>query len=174
VLVRAWDLRCPDSLEKRQDTVREKLIPAKEFVSMAKEKITELHEKFDCIVGVHARRGDYKEFLEGIHFHSWDSYRNWIIQTKNLMEGQGKGRVGFLLCSDDNPTPSSFTDLPVHFMGKKSVMPDLHALSLCDYNLGPPSSFGTWLSWYGKVPRLEVEKGLKIQSMDQFGVCSHC
>jgi hypothetical protein len=174
LLVRAWDLRCPDALEKRQDTVREILVPAKEFVSVAKDKITKLHEKFDCIVGVHARRGDYKEYLGGIHFHSWDSYRNWIIQTKDLMEGQGKGRVGFLLCSDDNPPSSSFADLPLHFMGNKSVMPDLHALSLCDYNIGPPSSFGTWLSWCGKVPRLHLKEALKILSLDQFSVSSEC
>jgi hypothetical protein len=90
------------------------------------------------------------------------------------MEEQGKGRVGFLLCPDDNPTPSSFADLPVHFMEKNSAVSDLHALALCDYNPGPPSSFGTWVSWYGKVPRLQVEKGLEIQSMDQFGISSHC
>jgi hypothetical protein len=90
------------------------------------------------------------------------------------MEENGRKKVGFLLCSDDNPTPSSFADLPVHFMGKKSVMPDLHALSLCDYNLGPPSSFGTWLSWYGKVPRLHLEEELNIESLDQFSVCAGC
>jgi hypothetical protein len=174
LLVRAWDLRCPDSLKRQQERVREILIPSKEFVSVAKEKITELREKFDCLVGVHARRGDYEKYLEGIHFHSWDSYRNWIIQTKNLMEKSGGIRVGFLVCSDDTPPSLSFADLPVYFEEENSAMSDLHALSLCDYNLGPPSSFGTWVSWYGRVPRLKVEKGLKIQSMDQFGICSHC
>jgi hypothetical protein len=174
MLVRAWDLRFPDSLERQQERVREILTPNDRAKDSANETISQLREKFDCIVGVHARRGDYKEYLGGVHFHNWDSYRDWIIQTKNLMGGQGKGRVGFLLCSDDNPPSLSFADLPVHFVEENSAMTDLHSLSLCDYNLGPPSSFGTWVSWYGKVPRLQVEKGLKIQSMDQFGICSHC
>ena len=174
MLIRAWDLRFPKSLKKHQEKIRKILAPNEKAKGSADETILLLREKFDCIVGVHARRGDYKEYLGGVHFHSWDSYRNWIIQTKNLMEENGRKKVGFLLCSDDNPTPSSFADLPVHFMGKKSVMPDLHALSLCDYNLGPPSSFGTWLSWYGKVPRLHLEEELNIESLDQFSVCSDC
>ena len=173
-LVRAWDLSCPNLITKHQTEIRRIFTPKAEFTKHAESKIAKLRKKYDCVVGVHARRCDYKEYLGGIHFHSWDSYRNWISQTKDLMEENGCKNVGFLLCSDDNATPSVFADLPVHFMGKKSVMTDLHALSLCDYNIGPPSSFGTWLSWYGKVPRLHLEKGLKILSLDQFSVCSEC
>lgn len=174
LLVRSWDFRCPNSLVKHQDTIREILIPSKEFVAEAVKKITELRKKFDCVVGIHSRRGDYKKYLGGIHFHSWDTYRDWIRATKNLMEKQGKGKVGFLLCSDDNPDSAIFDDLPVTFGNSKSVMVDLHSLSLCDYNIGPPSSFGTWLSWHGKVPRLVIQKGLQIKSISQFITASHC
>ncbi|MDG0964299.1 MAG: hypothetical protein P8O23_04505 [Opitutales bacterium] len=173
-LVRAWDLSCPNLVTKHQNEIRKIFTPKTEFTESAQLVITNLRQKYKCVVGIHARRGDYKEYLGGIHFHSWDSYRNWISQTKDLMEENGMKKVGFLLCSDDNPTPSSFTHLPVHFMDEKSVMTDLHALSLCDYNLGPPSSFGTWLSWYGKVPRLHLKKKMKIQSLDQFRVCPEC
>jgi hypothetical protein len=174
LLVRAWDLRCPDSLEKQQERVREILTPNDRAKDSANETISQLRERFDCVVGVHARRGDYEKYLGGIHFHSWDSYRNWIIQTKNLMKRNGKDRVGFLLCSDDNPDYSTFDDLPVSFGDSKSVTTDLRSLSLCDYNIGPPSSFGTWVSWYGKVPRLTVEAGTKVKNLDQFKVSTEC
>ncbi len=174
LLFRAWDLRCPKSLERQQERVREILNPNDSAKDSANETISQLRERFDCIVGVHARRGDYKEYLGGIHYHSWDSYRGWIIQTKHLMEISGKSRVGFLLCSDDYPDYSTFDDLPVSFGDSKSVITDLHSLSLCDYNLGPPSSFGTWLSWHGQVPRLQVEGGALIESIDQFSICSEC
>ena len=174
LLVRAWDLRFPDSLTKHQEKIREILAPNEKAQNSAEETIYRLREKFDCIVGVHARRGDYKEYLGGVHFHSWDSYRNWIRQTKQLIEGTYKKRVGFLLCSDEKPHPSEFNDLPVSFGSEKSVMSDLHSLSLCDYNIGPPSSFGTWLSWYGKVPRLVLQEGLQIHSASQFVICSKC
>jgi len=174
LLVRAWDLRCPDSLKRQQEKVREILIPNDRAKNSVNEKISQLREKFDCVVGVHARRGDYEKYLGGIHFHSWDSYRNWIIQTKNLMEKSGGTRVGFLLCSDDNPDNSTFDDLPVSLGDSTSVITDLHSLSLCDYNIGPPSSFGTWLSWHGQVPRLQIGKGIIIESIDQFTISLEC
>ena len=99
MLLRAWDLRFPDSLKKHQEKIREILAPNEKAKHSAEKRISLLCEKFDCVVGVHVRRGDYKEYLGGVHFHSWDSYRNWIMQTKRLMEERGKKRVGFLLCS---------------------------------------------------------------------------
>ena len=173
-LVRAWDLSCPDLVTKHQTEIRKIFTPKHEFTENAQLEVAKIRQQYDCVVGVHARRGDYKEYLGGIHFHSWDSYRNWMIQTKDLLEEDGQKNIGFLLCSDDDTSSAVFENLPVHFMQKKTVMSDLHALSLCDYNIGPPSSFGTWLSWYGKVPRLHLEKGLKILSLDQFSVCSEC
>ena len=174
LLVRSWDLKCTDSLDRHQNAIRKILIPSKVFVNAAESMIVKLRINYDCVVGVHARRGDYKKYLEGIHFHSWDAYKEWIQQTKGLLEEQGKGRVGFLLCSDDHTDKATFYDLPVTFGNSKSVMTDLHSLSLCDYNIGPPSSFGTWLSWYGKVPRLVIQKGLQIKSISQFVTCSQC
>ena len=144
-LVRAWDLRCPNLVTKHQTEIRKIFTPKPKFTESAQLEVAKLRQQYDCVVGVHARRGDYKQYLGGIHFHSWDSYRNWIIQTKALMEEDGQKNIGFLLCSDDDTPSAIFESLPVHFMKKKSVMSDLHALSLCDYNIGPPSSFGTWL-----------------------------
>lgn len=174
LLVRAWDLRCVHSLDKHQTRVREILTPNDKAKDSANKKISQMFERFDCVVGVHARRGDYDKYLGGIHFHNWSSYRNWIVQTKNLIEISGKKRVGFFLCSNDTPNHPTFDDLPVYFGDSESVITDLHALSLCDYNIGPPSSFGTWLSWYGKVPRLVIQKDLQIKSISQFVIASHC
>lgn len=173
-LVRAWNLCCPDLVSKYQKELREIFTPKPQFTESVQLEIVELRKKYDCLVGVHARRGDYKEYLGGIHFHNWCSYRKWISQAKDLIEQNGRKKVGFLLCSDDHADTSFFADLPVHLLEEKSVMSDIHALSLCDFNLGPPSSFGTWSSWFGKVPRLHLQKGLKIRSLDQFSVCTSC
>jgi hypothetical protein len=134
----------------------------------------DLRSKYDCIVGVHIRRDDYKTFLNGIYFHSWKAYLNWTIETKLLLENNGKRKVGFLFCSDDEIPFSLFKNYSVSILGNNEPMVDIYALSLCDFNIGPPSSFGTWVSWYGKVPRLQLKKGLKIASLEQFSICHNC
>ena len=94
--------------------------------------------------------------------------------NEKFIGNKRKGRVGFLLCSDEKPDYSTFGDLPVSFGDSKSVASDLCSLSLCDYNIGPPSSFGTWLSWHGQVPRLQIGRDTIIESIDQFSICSEC
>tara|TARA_Y100000022_G_C12968804_1_gene248078 strand:+ start:59 stop:436 length:378 start_codon:yes stop_codon:yes gene_type:complete len=125
-------------------------------------------------VGIHARRGDYKTYLGGKHFHSWETYQNWILEVKNVLESKGYNRTGFILCSDDIP-PSSILDYSfIHFAGTNHFMIDLHTLTLCDYNIGPPSSFGTWISWYGNVPRLIINKDTKIDNLENFSISNSC
>ena len=173
-LVKYWDVNCTNSLQIHQNKLKDYLRPNKRFVVSAEKIINELKSKYDCLVGVHARRGDYATYLDGLHYHSWESYLNWANQTKEVLEKSGKKNVGVVICSDDIPPSSTTKNQSVHFSSSKEFMIDIHLLSLCDYNLGPPSSFGTWLSWYGKVPRLVVSNNTEVTSLVQFEVCTTC
>jgi hypothetical protein len=173
-VIRAWDIECPVSLLKHKDKVKKIFTPNLSSKSYAESFIRKLRDEYSTLIGVHARRGDYIDYLGGIHFHSWENYRKWISETKTLFEDQMIQGVGFLLCSDESPSYSTFESLPVHFISKPEMIGDLHALSLCDYNLGPPSSFGTWISWYGNVPRLVIQKDTKVLSLNQFRVSDSC
>ena len=174
IVLKAWDLNFKNALYGVSDRVRRILLPKDEFVKDAERQVSKLKLKYDCLIGIHARRTDYKDYLGGIYYHSWDQYIKWIMETKLTIERTGQKNIGFLLCSDEDPVPKIFNNLPVHFSVGNEVMIDLHALSLCDYNIGPPSSFGTWISWHGKVPRLEVINETKHISIDDFRVCNSC
>ena len=89
--------------QKASNKVRNILLPTRIDREVADRRIKQLREKFDCVVGIHARRGDYKNFLEGIHYHSWSKYKNWIVETKKTIEKNLQLKVGFLLCSDESP-----------------------------------------------------------------------
>jgi hypothetical protein len=173
-LIKHWDINCRNSIEIQQDKLRDYLCPKKRFVVYAERIIDELRSNYDCIVGVHVRRGDYATYLDGVHYHSWESYLHWANQTKQILEKSGKKNVGVLICSDDMPPSSITKNQSVHFSSSKEFMVDIHLLSLCNYNLGPPSSFGTWISWFGKVPRLVVYNSTEITSLEQFEVCTSC
>ncbi len=173
-IIRAWDINCPVSLHKHSVCAKKILTPNLNTKRRSECFISKLRQEYTTIIGVHARRGDYKNYLGGQHFHSWEKYQKWILETKMLFEKQADQSVGFLLCSDENPLSDIFTSLPVHIVPEAEVLFDLHSLSLCDYNIGPPSSFGTWISWFGNVPRLVVQKDTKVFSLDQFKTSETC
>jgi hypothetical protein len=173
-LIRYWDISCTSSLQNHQSKIRRYLLPNKRFVASADKIIGDLRTKYECVVGVHARRGDYISYLDGIHYHSWESYLHWATQTKQILEKSGKKNVGIVICSDELPPASIQKNESIHFNLSKEIMIDIHLLSLCNYNLGPPSSFGTWVSWFGKLPRLVVHKNTDITSLNQFEICSSC
>ena len=173
-LIKHWDIRSSKLLQIHQNTLRDYLSPNKKFVVSAEKIISNLRSNYDCVIGIHVRRGDYINYLDGIHHHSWESYLNWGNETKKALEFSGKKNVGIVICSDEKPPSLVPKNKDVYFSSSNDFMVDIHLLSLCDYNLGPPSSFGTWISWFGKVPRLVVYNKTEITSLDQFEVCTAC
>jgi hypothetical protein len=173
-LIKHWNLDCSNSIKIQQHKLRNYLRPNKRSIVSAEKIIDELRSKYECIVGVHARRGDYATYLDGIHYHSWESYLHWANRTKEILVKLGKKNVGIIICSDEVPPFSVSKNENVYFSSSNGFMVDIHLLSLCDYNLGPPSSFGTWISWFGKVPRLVVYNNTEVTSLEHFEVCTTC
>ncbi len=173
-LIKHWDISSSNCIKIHQHKLRDHLRPNKKSVTTAEKIIKELRSKYECVVGIHARRGDYATYLNGIHYHSWESYLYWANQTKKVIVSSGKGNVGFVICSDEKLPSLVRNNEDVFFSSSNEVMVDIHLLSLCDYNLGPPSSFGTWISWFGKSPRLVLNNNTEITSLEDFKVCDTC
>jgi len=173
-LIKHWDIRNSKLLQIHQNTLRDYLSPNKKYVVSAEKIINNLRSNYDYLVSIHARRGDYIDYLDGIHYHSWGSYFQWANQTKQVLEKSCKKNVGIIICSDEKPPSLVPNNKDVYFSSSNEIMVDINLLSRCDYNLGPPSSFGTWVSWFGKVPRLVVYNKTEVTSLDQFEVCTTC
>jgi hypothetical protein len=174
IIIKAWDIRCQNSLKLVEEFVKKLLRPASYYIKPASNFINNLKKHYDCLVGIHARRGDYKTYLNGEHYYSWEKYKTWILEFREILKTAGYGNIGFVLCSDDKPPLSLLNEKNTHRADCKHYMEDLQCLTLCDYNIGPPSSFGTWVSWIGKVPRLILFNNTEIKSLEQFEVCETC
>ena len=174
IIINTWDIRCSKSLKMVGQTVRNLLQPASSYLQKANNFLTHLKKSYNCLVGIHARRGDYKTYLGGKHYHSWESYQNWVLEVKNVLENKGYNKIGFILCSNETPPQKILNNSFIHFTGSNHFMVDLHILTLCDYNIGPPSSFGTWISWYGNVLRLIIHKDSKIENLENFNISNSC
>jgi hypothetical protein len=155
-LLRAWDLNCPQALEKHAPQIRELLAPNSKTKKLVSDLLGSI-PPHTILVGLHIRRADYSKWLGGKHYHSWEQYGEWLNQIHDILLRQGH-KPSYLLCSDESPPSDIFAPLPI-LVGQRSPMTDLYALASCKLVLGPPSSFGSWASFYGEVPRVVLKAG---------------
>ncbi len=131
-----------DNIRPLFDFKKDAVIAVNDFLS-SQEKVV--------IVGVHIRRGDYKEWLDGIYYFSDEAYYRAMKDLEKQLLEKGE-KVKFLICSNEKINLNSFSELDCFIIPESSSEKDLYALSKSDYIIGPPSSFSQWASFYGEVP----------------------
>lgn len=125
--------------------------PKKAYKEAVLASLKEQRSHFDVIVGIHIRRGDYKDFLGGIYYYQDETYLKFMSMIRDELHSSGR-KVVFLLCSNEKLEKEAFSNVDTFQIPAEQAMTDLFALSQCDYILGPPSTYSMWASYYGKVP----------------------
>lgn len=150
VLLQGWKLRNPTAFERHADQVREILRPSRTATTAATRFFESIREPGRLIVGLHVRRGDYRQHLGGRYFYDWDTYVSFANQIVRNPDWQD---VRVVVCSDDEVPAGLFDGLPVR-ISRGSAIEDLALLSMCDRIVAPPSSFSLVASMFGKTPLL--------------------
>ena len=130
-VVSDWSYRDKRALEKHADKIRSFFQPKN--VVEAKKEWRKIRATGETIVGVHVRRGDYKNFEGGRYYYEDEIYE------------RNKDAVGKAIAS--NGQKAHFVMFPW-----RSAVEDQWMMSQCDYLMGPPSTFTMWASVMGKVP----------------------
>lgn len=119
-------------------------------------------------IGVHIRRGDYKEYLSGRYYFSIEKWAKYIQFLSSQITDRN---VRFLICSNEEGIDEELSRLLPNdiFLSipKTNGITDLYALSKCDYLIGVPSSYSQWASFIGDVP-LYLITDEKMPSLDDF------
>ncbi len=149
-----YRFRAPGLLKKHDSTVRDYLALRGDCVQHADARLASICERYDVLIGVHVRHGDYKHFRNGAMYYTAEEYGRYMRRTLDLFSGR---RAGFLVCTDGDLTAEDFPMLPVEF-GPGDMIGDLHVLSRCDYLLAAPSTFSAWASFCGHVPRYTINR----------------
>ncbi|QYY37394.1 hypothetical protein [Ruficoccus sp. ZRK36] len=121
-------------------------------------------EAEDILVGVHIRRGDYREFGGGEFYFSLDQYAQL---AKSLVSNLGGRKATFIACSDE-PIPTDAFPGVDWKPGPGSLTGDLYALSVCDYVMGPPSTFNHWSAFIAGIPRYEITQESQTLRLEDF------
>lgn len=154
------------NFEKHQDEIRLYFKPQLEIQQNVNSLIQKLRSaKNTCLlVGVHIRRGDYKEFAGGKYFYDLMDYRRIMLDLKNRHTDRP---MHFLICSNEIIHPSNFGDIDCT-LGIGTMVEDLYSLASCDLLMGPPSTFTKWASFFGKVPLFQIENLEQPITIEQF------
>jgi len=165
VLAAGWKIRASGAFTRHRDEVKRVFSPAAAHMAAAEAAVASARDAAPLVVGVHRRRGDYASWQGGRYLFDDEQYANAMRRTRELLGGD----VAFLVCSDEPVPPSAFEDLSTH-PGPGDPVEDLHALSLCDRLIGPPSTFSSWASFMGDVPRHQIETPTEAFGPDSFSI----
>ncbi|MEI8273796.1 MAG: alpha-1,2-fucosyltransferase [Paludibacter sp.] len=118
------------------------------------KQIHQTKEQNKKVVGIHIRRGDYVNYLDGKYFFSISSYLDLINQMKILIQKLYKADTVFVIFSTDDFSELASEQLLV---STNDWYIDQKLMTCCDYLIGPPSTFTGWASYTGNVPLYHIE-----------------
>ena len=111
-------------------------------------------------LGVHIRRGDYKEWGGGIYYYDDAKYASYINTFARMMNGK---TVYVYLSTNDcelsaESIKSYITEHNVRIiLMRGNAVEDLYMLSECDYVMGPPSTYSLVAVMYRDIPLLRMD-----------------
>ena len=101
------------------------------------------------LVGVHMRRGDYRTWQNGEFYFSDEQWNNLFLQMCEFPQFSNK-HLKFIAFSNEEINRRKFSERLDIVISQGSVGEDLSALSLCDFIMGPPSTFSWIANYIGK------------------------
>lgn len=164
LLLQGFRIHCPQWVAHQAAGLRQFFMPIETQRQPAETLITQQRQRADVVVGVHIRQGDYAAHLGGRYFYDTTQYAALMRRMQQMLAPR---TVAFVLCTHVplmNTPFADFTWVP----GPGQVLADLHTLSLCDYILGPPSSFSAWAAFHGATRLLRVTSAAQEFTLDDF------
>jgi len=166
--INGWDFRQDyDNLDIVYQEIIYLFSPTVNIKNRCEMKFNKERERTDKIIGIHLRRGDYKTYKEGIYYYDDTVMYSYMKQISILFSAK---KIKFFIASNESVNMSSFIEFNCFTSDINSTMDDLFSLSLCDYILGPPSTFSMWASFYGKKPLRILDYKDEILTIDSFEV----
>ena len=172
LLLDGWEWRNETTLiNKYKNELLKLFLPKQHFIINCNSTIQK-HKNSKTLIGVHIRRKDYNSFFNGIYYYDNCMYRKFMEETIHSLSTIVNTGFRYFLCSDDEIDPNDFLPFDCFKIPDATNIEDLYSLSLCDYIIGPPSTFSMWASFYGNVPLKIIDHPDAKFSVDDFKIIS--
>ena len=146
LLLDGWMFRDYEALEKHRATIKAVFTPKAQITAAVDDWIKSFRSGQRPLVGLHIRRGDFKEHCPDLYF-SDDFYLSLAKRIVDILQTPPI----FVVCSNETVPKSLIESLEV-IVGLGGIIEDLYTLSKCDFMAGPLSTFSSWASFYGDKP----------------------
>jgi len=165
-----WNFIQEIDYEKYRNEIEKRFEPIPNHTERAKALIKKAKGEDPCriIIGLHVRQGDYKSFQDGKYYFNTEQY---VRAIRTILAGFKDQTTCVVVCSNEKQSPEDFSGFDC-IISEEEAGCDLVTLSLCDYILGPPSTFSHWASFIGKVPRAELTDPFEPPRIDSFVVAT--
>lgn len=167
LFLQGWNFRSLESIVSE----KKKILPFFRLRAPLQKKVDDFMEKprneFDLIIGVHVRRGDYKNYMNGRFYYEDALYERLMTETVKLFSGK---RIAFLVNSNEEITITSIAGATI-LRGPGHFILDLYTFAACDYLIGPPSTYTQWASYYSDIPlKIIWDDSESITATSEFAV----
>ena len=158
VFVSGWYFRVSELVEKHHDELIRKYALRSEFYENNDfyKKTIELKRKGYTLAGIHIRRGDYKKWENGKYYFDDETYEKYMSAFSQKLSKNGVEKLVFIIFSNEKV---SFAETPNLMISKESWFIDHLIMSLCDYLIGPPSTFTLWANYIGRNTLFYIHDG---------------
>lgn len=167
IVVSGWNVRFYDHFLKYRDEICDLFSIDEQYTNPVKLKMQEAEQSSPLPshlspirLGVHIRRGDYAQWQYGKYYFNDEVYARHINQFATLH--QGKTVHVYLSTNDPEVSAEVYQQLcpevHIHLL-KGSAPADLYMLSVCDYVMGPPSTFSLVAAMYRDIPLYRMDSG---------------
>ena len=156
VLVQGWGFRDAENFKKHADKLRLIFTPVQQYAAEVIKILATAKTQAEIVYGVHIRRGDYAKHEGGKYFFSDEVYADKMMQLLAKNKAVGK-TCTFIICSNEPVIRENYPIELLLITGKRHFITDLYLLAACDGIIGPPSTFSSWASFYGKVPIQQIQ-----------------
>ena len=114
------------------------------------------------IIGVHIRRGDYKNWNDGGFYFKDSVYNNLINYLKDYFATNQVETI-FVVVSNEKISNRVNYDFKISGNWKE----DQITLQNCDLIIGPPSTFTLWASYISKKPYIFIDENGNLNMQNQ-------
>ncbi len=152
-----WWFRNPAGITKYRREITDFFRPRDEYVKPFAARLAEERKKFAKIIGVHIRKGDYRQWADGRYFFRDAEWADFL-QEYSARFGLSPQNTKFFIFSDESVDLSVFKGLAVAYVHNAVAAADLFALAMTDTVIGTNSTFAAFASYYGNVPLIVMEK----------------